>query len=156
MANVKNALRSKDFAAGVFFLAFGAFFFILGRGYSMGSARSMGPGYFPALLSVLLMIVGVSAILKSMFRAGEKVEHIAVSKLALVTLSMVAFAFSLRPLGLIAAIVLAVMISGLGSRKFRVGTYLLLSAGLAAGSSLVFVKFLGLPIPLIGTWLGGR
>jgi hypothetical protein len=32
---------------------------------------------------------------------------------------------------------------------------LILAAALAAGSSLIFVKLLQLPLPLMGLWLGG-
>ena len=38
----------KDFFAGLVFLGFGAGAIVIARGYPMGNAMRMGPGYFPA------------------------------------------------------------------------------------------------------------
>ena len=67
MADAKETIRSKDFISGLFFFSFGAFFFVLGRGYSMGTARAMGPGYFPVLLALLLVLVGIALMARSWF-----------------------------------------------------------------------------------------
>jgi hypothetical protein len=45
--------------------------------------------------------------------------------------------------------------SAYASRWFRWTTAALLAAILAAGSSLLFVRLLKLPIPLVGPWFGG-
>lgn len=156
MADVKRVLRSKDFIAGLFFLAFGTVSFLLGRDYTMGTARNMGPGYFPTFLALILSLVGIITMAKAVLRPGEAIETPAFSKLALITFSVVLFALVLRPLGLAAAIFLLVMVSAYTSKKFKVIPSLVLAICMAAGSSIVFVKLLGVPIPIIGTWLGGR
>ena len=50
----------KDFMSGVMFIAFGAFFAILGRGYQMGTPAKMGSGYFPFWLGVVLGLLGLA------------------------------------------------------------------------------------------------
>ena len=81
--------------------------------------------------------------------------RLAYGKLALVTAANVLFALLLRRLGLVGALVLLVVVSAYASTRFRWPVALVLAAGLAAGSSIIFVWLLGLPIPIIGTWLGG-
>jgi len=47
------------------------------------------------------------------------------------------------------------VLSAFASERFRWPVTLALAAGLATGSSIIFVYLLGLPIPLLGTWFGG-
>lgn len=155
MPDAKRVVSSKDFISGIVFLAIGGTFFALGRGYSMGTGRSMGPGYFPSLLSVLLMLVGAVLAVKASMKPGEPTPVPAFRKLAVITISVVAFGLLLRPLGLVPAIVALVLIAAPLSVKHKWKATLLLAAGLAAGSSLVFVVLLGLPLPLFGALFGG-
>ena len=46
------------------------------------------------------------------------------------------------------------MMSAWASRQFRWPVALALAVGLAAFSALVFVRALGLPLPVVGSWLG--
>jgi len=48
-----------------------------------------------------------------------------------------------------------VLATAAASVYFRWRTALILAAGLTVLSALLFVKGLGLPIPLIGPWFGG-
>lgn len=155
MAEAKRVVGSKDFVSGIVFLAIGGAFFALGRGYSMGTGRSMGPGYFPTLLSVLLMAVGAVLAVKSALKPGEATPVPAFRKLAVITVSVVAFGLLLRPLGLVPAILALVLIAAPLSVKHTWKATALLAVGLAAGSSLVFVVLLGLPLPLFGSVFGG-
>jgi hypothetical protein len=69
--------------------------------------------------------------------------------------SNVLFALLLRRLGLAGALILLVIVSAYASKRFRWPVALTLAVGLAVGSSILFVRLLGLPIPILGTWLGG-
>ncbi|MFA6505833.1 MAG: tripartite tricarboxylate transporter TctB family protein [Treponemataceae bacterium] len=156
MADAKGTIRSKDFISGLFFFSFGAFFFVIGRTYNIGTARAMGPGYFPAVLSILLVLVGIALIARSCFHSGAKTEQPAFIKMGLVVASVVVFGISLSSLGLPIAVILSTLLSVKAGEKFTWKNALILAVLLAAGSSIVFVVLLGLPIPLLGTWLGGR
>ena len=155
MADAKAYFRSKDFISGVFFIAFGATFFALGRGYAMGTDRNMGPGYFPSMLSVILAIIGVALVVRAAFKPGAQTELPAFGKLAAISAGVVVFGLALRPLGLVPAILALVLISAPVSVKFRWRTALLLAVGLAIGCALLFVKLLGLSIPIFGSLFGG-
>ncbi len=155
MKEAKVIGQSKDFWSGVIFLAVGIGFVHFGRAYSMGTAVHMGPAYFPTMLGGLLALIGFIAIVRALIRPGPTVGRIAYGKLALVTVSNVLFALLLRPLGLLASLTLLVVMSAYASKRFRWPVALGLAAGLAAGSAIIFVWLLGLPIPIVGTWLGG-
>ena len=49
----------KDFFAGMMFIAFGGAAVGMAQAYPFGNAARMGPGYFPTLVGVNLMILGV-------------------------------------------------------------------------------------------------
>ena len=155
MRDWRAVAESKDFWSGVIFLGVGVAFVGLGRGYPMGTAMRMGPGYFPTMLGGLLGLIGLCLMVRTLLRPGPSVGRLAYSKLVLVTLSNVVFALLLRRLGLGLALVLLVLVSAYASKRFRWPIALTLAVGLAAGSSIIFVWLLGLPIPILGTWLGG-
>ena len=60
----------KDFWTGVLFFGVGAAAFLIARTYSFGTASRMGAGYFPAVLSALLMFFGVLLLLRGLRRQG--------------------------------------------------------------------------------------
>lgn len=144
----------KDFWTGVVFVAFGAAGVWLAREYPFGTSLKMGPGYFPTVLSTLLAGVGVLIVLRGLFRSGTAVGAFAYRELMLVLLGTVLFGVLLRGAGLIVAVLLLVGVSAYASRKFRWGPTVALGAGMAAFCVLVFVKALGMPIPVIGPWFG--
>ena len=75
--------------------------------------------------------------------------------LLLVTVSVVAFGFVVRGLGVAIALPLLIIVSAYGSTRFRWRPTLIMAAGLTIFCVLVFVKGLGIPLPIIGPWFGG-
>jgi putative tricarboxylic transport membrane protein len=144
----------KDFWSGVIFMAVGLAAVLIGRDYSMGSATKMGPAYFPTALGMLLALIGLGVVVRSLIQRGGPAPTLAYKPLALVVGSTVLFGLLLRGLGLAAALVVLAVVSAAASRQFSWGPALLLAVGLAVFSVLIFVKALGLPIPVLGTWLG--
>ena len=124
----------KDFAAGAIFTAAGLAAVLLGRQYSMGTATRMGPAYFPTTLGLVLVLIGFVVLARSFLQRGEPIQGLAVKPMLLIIGATVLFGALLRGAGLLVALALAV--------------------GLAAFSALVFVRALGLPLPVVGSWLG--
>ena len=145
----------KDFWSGAIFMAVGLAAIVFGRNHPMGTAMRMGPAYFPTVLGGLLTLIGLAAIIRSLVRPGTPIGRLAYGKAALMTASIVLFAFLLRPLGLVGAVLILVGVSAYASQRFSWPTALTLAVGLAAGCAVGFVKLLGLPIPILGTWFGG-
>jgi len=153
---VRIGIRNpKDFWSGVIFAAVGIAAIVLGRDQPTGTAMRMGPAYFPTLLGILLTLIGLAMTLRALLRPGSRVDEFTFGKPALVLGANVLFGLLLRPLGLVVALIALVLVSAYASERFRWPAAVALAVGLAATSALAFVRLLGLPIPILGTWLGG-
>jgi putative tricarboxylic transport membrane protein len=144
----------KDFWTGLLYIFFGASAIIIGRDYNMGTALRMGPAFFPTILGAVLAVIGAIAVIRSFITPGTPIGAVSFKGLALVTLSVVAFGFLVRGAGLVVALPLLVIISAYASTRFQWRSVLIMAAGLTIFCALVFVKGLGIPLPIIGPWLG--
>lgn len=146
----------KDFWAGMLFLAVGASAasVVLLSGYELGSARKMGPGYFPIWIAGGLMFTGLMLAGKALVTDGPRLENWALKPLLLVTLGVLLFAVIVNIAGLLPAIFLLVLISAFASVRFHLKWALPLALGLAVMSVLIFVKGLGLAVPIMPQLIG--
>ncbi len=144
----------KDFWTGIIFLFFGLAAVILGQDYQMGTAARMGPAYFPTILGSLLAVIGAIGVIRSLLRPGEAVGKFYIREIILVLSAVLLFGFLMRGAGLVPAVLVLVLLSAYASPKFTWKPSLLIAGGLALFSTLVFVKLLGLPMPIFGPWLG--
>lgn len=145
----------QDFWSGVLFLAVGVLAVVLARGYPMGNALRMGPAFFPTILGALLALVGAATLLRGLIEPGGAIGRFAWRDLLLILSATVLFGALIRTAGLAVATVVIVFVGASASTRFRVGPTVLLAIGLAAFVVLLFITALGMPIPLIGPWLGG-
>jgi hypothetical protein len=146
---------TKDFWSGLLYIFFGATALIVGREYGMGTALRMGPAYFPSLLGGLLIVVGAISVIRSFFVQGTPIGAFAIKQLAIVISSVILFGVILRGAGLAIALPLLAVISASASARFRWASSIVMAAGLTVFCVLVFLKGLGVPLPLIGSWFGG-
>jgi Tripartite tricarboxylate transporter TctB family len=145
----------KDFWTGLIYVFFGATAILVARDYGMGTAVKMGPAYFPTILGGLLVGIGVISVIRSFIVPGAPIAAFAFKGLSLVSVSALVFGFLVRRAGLAIALPLLVIISAYASTRFRWRPTLLLAAGLTVFCALVFLKGLGIPLPIIGPWFGG-
>ena len=139
----------KDFWAGLMFLGFGSFFTIWAVAhYKMGTALRMGPAYFPTLLGGLLAFLGLIVLIQSFAVEGPKVPTFVFRPLLLILVGCVAFAYLMRPLGMVLATGFMVFIVALGGHEFKLKEAAILYVVLIVFAVLVFVKGLTLPFPL--------
>jgi hypothetical protein len=75
--------------------------------------------------------------------------------MALVLGSAILFGLLVRHTGMIVALPLLILISAYGSNDFKWGTSILMAIGLTLFCIVVFLKGLGIPLPIIGPWFGG-
>jgi hypothetical protein len=146
-------LNLRDAAAGAIFFAIGAAFALGARSLETGSAFRMGPGYFPLLLSVILMLLGAIIIASSFASQNQPLGPVPWRGLVLVLAAPVVFGLSVRKLGLAPAIVLTVVLAVYASRRSRLWLAAAMAAGLTIFCLAVFSYGLGLPLPLLGPWL---
>ena len=153
-----------DLWAGLMFIAFGLFFVVVALGtpefidrivgqklipgYQLGSAVRMGPAYFPVVLGGMLAVLGALVLIDAMVEEGPKVPKFHFRPLFFIAVSSLAFAYLLKPLGLVLASVALVFISAYGGHEFKLKEVAIMSVVLVIFSVLVFVKALSLPFPI--------
>lgn len=139
----------KEFWAGLMFIAFGLFFLIGSLiNYHMGSAVRMGPGYFPAVLGGILAVLGAFVLIDAFVEEGPRIPRFHFRPLIYILVACLAFAYLLKPLGLIGATAALVYISAFGGHEFNWKEVTILTVVLVIFSVLVFVKGLTLPFPI--------
>lgn len=145
----------KDFLAGVMFVFFGAAAMVLSTGLTIGNAAKMGPGYFPFALGGFLALLGGGMLLRSvLWAAGTPAWPVLHFKpLALVLSSVVLFGLLLRPLGLIGATLVLVIVSSRASHEFRWKEALLNATVLVLLVLAVFVYLLEFQVPVWPSFL---
>lgn len=144
----------KDFWAGLMFIGFGLFFVVVALlYYKMGSAVRMGPAYFPVLLGGLLAVLGLVVLVDSVVEEGPPVAKFHFRPLLFILASSLAFAYLLRPLGLVLAAIVLIFISAFGGHEFKWKEVAILSAVMVVFSVVVFVKGLTLPFPVCPSFI---
>ena len=136
----------KDFWSGVMFCGFAAVAIFSARGYALGTAGKMGPGYFPLLLAVLLAALGATLIARSVVLTGEPVSRFHVLPLAIIAAAVCLFGALIEPLGLVLSLVVLTLMSVSAGAQFRLLETLALTVLLIVFSVGVFVYALGLPL----------
>ena len=139
----------KDFWAGLMFIGFGVFFIVVALVYyQMGSAVRMGPAYFPVMLGGLLAVLGLVVLVDSVIESGPPIAKFHFRPLLFIAASSLAFAYLLKPLGLVFASVALIFISAYGGHEFKWKEVAIMSVVLVIFAVLVFVKALSLPFPI--------
>lgn len=136
----------QDILGGLALIAVGLFAAYYAGRYEFGELSRMGPSYFPVMLGITLAILGALVALPALFRSGERI-NVKWGVFALVIASIVIFAVTLETLGLIVATAVSVLVSSLADKQITWKGRLLLCAGVAAITYLVFGLGLGMVLP---------
>ena len=143
-----NLTRNQDALAGLLFIGLGAIGFAIALGYKFGTAIEMGPGYFPRILSLILIGFGIVTFVRGV-RSGAQIDGVwAWLPLALLTLSIVLFGFLIERLGLVPALVALFFIAAYAGHEFRAREVLVLTVVMSVFAAVVFVWGLKLPYSL--------
>ncbi|MBP0445379.1 tripartite tricarboxylate transporter TctB family protein [Roseomonas sp. SSH11] len=141
------AFDPRDVIGGLLLLALGVATVIGGEEYAIGTARRMGPGYFPVLLGYICAALGLAVIAKGFIRRlwdeGE-MQLPSVRAILGITGSVAAFILAGQHLGLVPAILALVVIGGFVDRGNTPRSIILLAIGVAAGGVALFSYALGI------------
>ncbi|MEP7205775.1 MAG: tripartite tricarboxylate transporter TctB family protein [Casimicrobiaceae bacterium] len=152
MATIRHP---KDFAAGLMFTGFGILDLYVASSYPLGTAARMGPGYFPRILGMLLIIFGVILALRAFRLVGPPFRFGAAVPPAIVLGSVVLFGIIVPYAGLVVSTLVLIITSSYASSEFRwkeaIGSGIVLATVAIAG----FVWGLGLQFSVWPTFLGG-
>lgn len=139
---------SVDVIGGLITVTLGLVASYISLGYSMGSRVAIGPGVFPLILGVLLILLGAGILIGARGRDGEA-PGANLRAIAGMMAGMVAFALLIGTAGLVPAILGCVIFSRLSEPNFRLVPVLVLGLSLSALCWGVFVFALGLPLRIL-------
>lgn len=141
----------QDFGAGILFILFGTAGLYVGSDLTFGTARNMGPGYFPMIICGLICLIGLVVTVKSLALDGPAIERIQLRPVAFILLAIAAFGLLIAMVGAIISSFLLIMLAAYGRREVAFGETVLFAAGMAAFVVIVFAYALGQPMPV---WWG--
>ena len=122
---------------------------IVARHYPFGTTLSMGPGYFPMVLSGILIVFGAFITFRGL-RKNEKMQGPwSLRALIMLPLSIVAFGVLMKLAGFIPALAALVFLSAASGREFKFKEVLFLTLFLSVLSVAMFIWGLGLPYSVI-------
>jgi putative tricarboxylic transport membrane protein len=150
----------KNFWGGLIFASIGATFALIAKGvpflpfmqgYAMGTPARMGPAFFPFWLGLLLFALGLLIAFNGIREEGG--EGSAFPKfhwkpILLVLGAVVLFGLIMKPIGMLLAGVVLIVVASYGSPTFELRRSIILGVILSIFCALVFVWGLKLPIPL--------
>jgi hypothetical protein len=146
------------------FTVTGGAFAIGATNYTIGEGARMGPGYFPLMLGLLLVGLGLFIVLEALTvetEDGGKIGPWAWKPLGFIIGANVLFGlllgglpkFRLPAMGLILAIYGLTFVAALAGDEFKAKEVAILATVLAIGSYLAFVVLLRLQFPVWPTFI---
>jgi hypothetical protein len=138
---------------GALFAAAGLLFAYESWMLDMGTALRMGPGYFPSMLSLALLLLGVIILVQATRVKGEPLGALAWRGMLLILPAPVFFGLTVRGLGFVPAIFLTAFIASFASLRMKPVMAIVLSVAVTLFSYAVFTRGLGLPFRTFGPWL---
>jgi len=140
--------KPQDLGAGLLFILFGVAGLWFGRDYAVGAAARMGPGYFPTLLSWLLIVFGGFIAARAFAIEGGRIDPIRWRSALPILAAIAVFAILIQRLGLAAAVFTVIAVSAFATRESRWREVVLLALFMAVACVGVFIYGLNQPLPL--------
>ncbi len=150
-----SSRKAREYGGWLLLLLVSLLFFAQSFQYGLGTMQRVMPGAFPMLASGALGAISLLMLLHTALSAddGERAPlDLQLRPLLAVMAGLIAFAASIRTLGLVPAICLAMLIAGLGHRESRFGQLALVAVAMAGACWLLFGVLLRLPLRPFTFW----
>ena len=142
----------RDFLSGVMLVGLGLGALLLCRNYRMGTAFRMGPGYFPVVLSSLLMVVGM-IIAGLAFRSVEvNFPKFSWRPLIVVSAAVILFGLILKGAGLALTTLAMVVASRVARSGYPWMETVIIGVAISLLCAGIFYFGLGIQMPLLPRW----
>jgi hypothetical protein len=146
----------KDFWSGLLFIVVGIAFAIGALNYNFGTSARPGPAYFPFGLGVIMSLLGAAILFTSLtieVEGGDKIGAWPIKPGAWILGGVVLFGLLLPRLGMAVCLPLLIFVASMAGDEFHWKEVLINAIVLTVGSWAIFIKGLGLTIPLWPTFL---
>ena len=152
--SARNGPINPDVAAGLLFVAFGLYF--CGGsliGLSFGTAFRMGPGFFPAVVGGMLLVLGIVIAVLGLRKSDADWGRVPWRGVVLIPLGLLLFGAMMRPLGLLIALLTLCFLAAQATGKIALWKAAALSVSMTALCIGIFSYGLGISMPILGDWL---
>ena len=140
--------QNRDVLAGMLFLLIGGIGFYVALSYPFGTLQRMGPGYFPRVLSGILIAFGVVTLLRGL-KSGDPVKGTwGWLPLLMLTIALLAFGFLMEHVGMIPALVVMFFAAAYAGKEAKFLEVLALTAIMCTAATAIFIWGLKLPFAL--------
>jgi putative tricarboxylic transport membrane protein len=139
----------RDLAAGASLVALALFALWAGAPLDTGARRAMGPGMLPRYVAIAVLAAGLLLCVLSLLKSGEGLGRWPLRGPVFVSLAVLAFALTIRSVGLAVAGPLVVIVSGAASPESRPRELVIFALIITAFCIGLFKYALGLPIPVL-------
>ena len=143
----------RDFWSGIIFVAIGIATIVLSSKYSLGTAARMGPGYFPRILGILMIVLGLVLALRGLRTQGAPIPPWKWRPTLVVLGSVVLFGMIVQTVGVALSTIVLIVTASAASHEFRPKEALIAGVLLAALAVGVFVVGLKLQLPIWPTFI---
>jgi hypothetical protein len=141
----------QDFGAAILFLIIGVAGIYFGRDLTFGNASRMGPGFFPTILSCIIVLIGAIIGLRALTIEGPPIEPLKLRPLVFVLIAIVGFGYLIAQIGLAASAAGLTIFVAYARQQVNLKEAVVLAVLLAAFAVGVFAYALGQPLPI---WWG--
>ncbi|CUH63612.1 Tripartite tricarboxylate transporter TctB family protein [Thalassovita gelatinovora] len=146
-----------SFTPGAVVVATGAAAAVGATSYPLGSLVRPGPGFFPLILAIALMVMGVGVLVETYVKTRATTTEtpatdtrFAWGALGCTFVSLLVFALSVERIGFVPATMILIAICGLVERGRDWQKLVLVAICISVLGSVVFIWGLGLPISAFG------
>jgi putative tricarboxylic transport membrane protein len=136
-----------DLGGGLFLISIGALGFTGAFALPVGHLSGIGSGLLPKAIAVLVAVFGMLLTLQGLLTRGDPLERWSIRGPLFVLGSVVLFAMTIRPCGLVIAGPLAVIMSSIADKDTRPAEIAIFSIVVTMLSGILFKELLSLPIP---------
>ena len=149
---MNSFLKNKDLLAGLMFIVIGVVFFVGAYNYQMGTAARMGPGYFPRILGGVMAVLGVIVAGIGLKNQAQWAATDGIGwtwkPVIILTAAVVLFGATLPSLGMVIAIILLTIISGISAHDKNYRELAIITVIMCLFCAAVFVWGLKLQMKL--------
>jgi hypothetical protein len=147
-----------DYAAGSLVVAIGGSVVVLCSDYRMGSLTSMGPGFFPTLLGVILILLGLALIISAPYQTESSPQfalnrhnevHFNWRGFTAIIISLLIFIGLADYAGFLPASFFSVFIAALGDRNATIKGSLILAICISIFAVILFSYILHVDLPIL-------
>jgi putative tricarboxylic transport membrane protein len=143
----------QDFIGGIALMAMALFALWASSDLQGMHGFSFGAGTAPRMFAFLLLGLGFAVMVVGIVTEGPHLAHYSWRGPFFVSLGILTFALSIRPLGIVISGLAAFLISALGTPETRWVETTIVGVCLTVGCAVLFPYVLGLPMPLFPRFL---